>query len=128
MSVATDLQELLSRVENAGGQNLMKKDIEKAAEVFEMMKARVQFGERMLSAIAKGTQKTGKWTAEHAQLKAIALEAAQLKDLGGPLDMGYDEINALVRIAQVCKPPSTLELIEWKNLISVYKGAKRSRL
>ena len=82
VSVATDLQELLSEVGNAGGQHVMEKDIEKAAELFEMMKARIQFGERMLSAIAKGSQETGNWTDEHAQLKAIALEAAQLKRFG----------------------------------------------
>ena len=130
VSVATDLQELLSEVGNAGGQHVMEKDIEKAAELFEMMKARIQFGERMLSAIAKGSQETGNRTGEHAQLKAIALEAAQLKDLGGPLDVGPDEIDAFVRIAQVCEPPQTLELIEWKSLISLYTsmGANRSRL
>lgn len=127
ISVATNLRELLSEATEDDDEGRRKR-LEEAAKLFELMKARVEFGERMLAAITKGTQQKGTWTAEHTRLKDLVLKAARLEDVGGPLDLGTDEIDAFVRIAKVCSPPQTLELAEWKNIISLYKGATKSKL
>jgi hypothetical protein len=128
ISVATNLRELLSQVAKDGDQERLEKRLEVIAELFDMMKARVEFGERILAKITKGTQDKGTWTTEHTLLKEIALQAAQLEALGGPLNLETDEIDAFVRIAKHCEPPRALELIEWKNIISLYKAANKHKL
>ena len=126
-SVATILRELLSEVTENDDEGRRER-LEAAAKLFEMMKARVEFGERILAAITKGTEQKGIWTTEHTRLKEVVLEAVQLEDFGGALDLGTDDIDAFVRIAKVCRPPQTLELADWRNIMSLYKGASRSKL